>query len=39
MSGYVTGMMLEDEKAMDEFITVLKSNPELYKKFKEKLGP
>jgi len=39
MSGYVTGMMIEDEKAMDEFITVLKSNPELYKKFKEKLGP
>jgi len=37
MSGYVTGMMLEDEKAIDEFINALKTNPELYKKLKSKL--
>jgi hypothetical protein len=37
MSGYVTGMMLEDEKAIDEFINTLKADPELYKKLKSKL--
>jgi hypothetical protein len=39
MSGYVTGMMLEDEQAMDEFISTLKAKPELYDRFKKKLGP
>jgi hypothetical protein len=38
MSGYVTGMMLEDEKAIDEFISILKSNPQLFDNFKQKLG-
>ncbi len=37
MSGYVTGMMLEDEKAMDEFINILKTHPQLFAKFKQKL--
>ncbi len=37
MSGYVTGMMTEDEKTIDEFINALKANPELYRKFKERL--
>ena len=38
MSGYVTGMMLEDEKVIDEFISILKSNPQLFDNFKQKLG-
>jgi hypothetical protein len=38
MSGYVTGMMVEDEKAIDEFISILKTNPQLFDKFKQKLG-
>lgn len=38
MSGYVTGMMVEDEKVIDEFISVLKTNPQLFDKFKKKLG-
>ncbi|MBE3088648.1 MAG: hypothetical protein IMZ41_00030 [Actinobacteria bacterium] len=38
MSGYVTGMMLEDEEAIDEFISILKSNPQLFDNFKQKLG-
>lgn len=37
MSGYVTGMMLEDEKAIDEFIDSLKTKPELFEKVREKL--
>lgn len=37
MSGYVSGMMMDDERAIDEFVNTLKANPELYKKFKEKL--
>ncbi len=37
MSGYVVGMMTEDEKTIDEFISILKTNPGLYEKFKEKL--
>ncbi len=37
MSGYVTGMMAEDDKAIDEFISILKTNPELLAKFKQKL--
>lgn len=38
MSGYVTGLMLEDEKTIDEFITMLKTSPQLLDKFKQKLG-
>ena len=38
MSGYVTGTMLEDDKAVDEFIGILKTNPQLLDKFKQKLG-
>jgi uncharacterized membrane protein required for colicin V production len=37
MSGYITGSMIEDERAIDEFINVLKANPKLYERFKEKL--
>ncbi len=37
MSGYVTGMMLEDERVIDEFINSLKTNPELYDKVKARL--
>jgi len=37
MSGNVTGVRTEDEKAIDEFINALKANPELYGKFKERL--
>jgi hypothetical protein len=37
MSGYVTGTMLEDDKAIDEFINILKTNPQLLNKFKQKL--
>jgi|GEM_PF-1637218 len=37
MAGYFTGMMLEDEKGMDEFIKSLRANPELYDRFKQKL--
>ncbi len=38
MSGYVTGTMLEDDRAIDEFTSGLKTNPQLLDKFKEKLG-
>lgn len=37
MSGYVVGMMVDDERTIDEFINSLQTNPELYDKFKEKL--
>ena len=37
MVGYVTGMMVEDEKTIDQFINSLKATPELYSKFKEKM--
>lgn len=37
MSAYVTGMMLEDEKAIDEFVGILKANPALLEKFQAKL--
>ena len=37
MSGYVTGMMVDDPQAIDEFITILKTNPQLYEKFKDKI--
>lgn len=37
MSGYVTGMMVDDERAIDEFINTLEANPELYSKFKDRL--
>ncbi|MGC8765607.1 MAG: hypothetical protein ACP5QT_06950 [Brevinematia bacterium] len=36
-SEYMTGMMLENEEAIDAFIEALKSKPELYEKFKKKL--
>jgi hypothetical protein len=37
MVGYVTGMMVEDEKTIDQFINSLKATPEFYSKFKEKM--
>lgn len=37
MSGYVVGMMTEDERAVDEFVKALKANPDLYEKVKERL--
>ena len=37
MSAYVTGMMIEDERAIDDFISNLKQEPDLYAKFLEKL--
>lgn len=37
MSGYVTGMMTEDERAIDEFIAALKASPGLYERFQERL--
>lgn len=36
-SGYIKGMMLEDEKTIDVFIESLRSDPKLYQKFKEKI--
>ncbi len=36
-SGYVVGMMSDDERVVDEFIRALKADPELYKKFKERI--
>ncbi len=36
-SGYISGMMLENEETIDAFIEVLKSKPKLYEKFKNKL--
>jgi hypothetical protein len=37
MSGYLTGAMLEDNQAIDDFIAVLKANPQLLEKFKQRL--
>jgi hypothetical protein len=37
MSGYVAGMMVDDPQAIDEFIAILKTNPQLYEKFKDKI--
>lgn len=37
MSGYVVGMMTEDERTIDEFVNALKTHPELYEKVKERL--
>ena len=36
MSGYVAGMMSDDPKAIDEFINIVKTKPELYNQLKEK---
>ena len=38
MSGYLTGAMLEDSQAIDEFVAMLKTNPQLLEEFKQKLG-
>ncbi len=37
MAGYMTGMMVEDPQAIDEFISELKSKPELYEQVKLKI--
>jgi hypothetical protein len=37
MSGYTIGMMSDDPKAIDEFITILETKPELYSQLKERL--
>ncbi len=37
MSGCVTGAMLEDDRAIDEFVDVLKSNPQLLEKIRQRL--
>ncbi len=37
MVGYVAGMMVDDESTIDEFINAIKTNPELYRKFKQKI--
>jgi hypothetical protein len=37
MSGYVTGMMIDDPQTIDEFINALKTKPELYEQVKEKM--
>ncbi len=37
MSGYMTGMMTEDEKAIDDLIDALKANPQLFESFKRKI--
>lgn len=37
MSGYTIGMMSDDPKAIEEFVNVLKTKPELYNQLKEKL--
>jgi hypothetical protein len=38
ISGYLTGAMLEDSQAIDEFVAMLKMNPQLLEEFKQKLG-
>lgn len=37
MSGYTIGMMTDDPQALDEFVGILKTKPELYNQLKEKL--
>ena len=37
MIGYVTGMMVDDESSINAFIIAIKTNPELYHKFKQKM--
>jgi len=37
ISGYLTGAMLEDNQAIDDFIAILKANPQLFEKFRQRL--
>lgn len=37
VSGYLTGMRAEDERAIDEFVNALKANPELYGKLRQRI--